>query len=119
MSKYLWDRPEGDLTYQRSEWLRDNTQEDETIGVTYGALCNVYYSVFNNGGCNLELPHLQQDLRLLEEAASSFDLDCPEFIWVVYEDEVETIDVNEMDRFARELIDHLYLSLNPEIDYDY
>lgn len=118
---WLWNKPKDDDTYQKSEWLRQNTQEDEGIGIDYRALCSVYYDVFNNGGCNLELQSFQDDIERLKSIAVTYGLDYPPIFWWLDEDpalpgdQFETIDCDDMDRFARDVIENLYLSLNPEI----
>lgn len=117
--KYLWDNPKDDDTWQKAEWLRENTQEDEGIGIDYRALCTVYYDVFNNGGCNMDLPHFQDKIERLKAIAVSYGLDCPVlFEWLPSDghgDHFETVDPDDMDRFARDVIENLYLTLNPEI----
>lgn len=122
---YLWDRPEDDEQFEKAEWLRENTDADEDydecIGKDYRALCMVYYDVFNNGGCNLPMPIFQGLIQRLRQCGVSYGLNTPQFCEVTDEiiDGKETYDVidpPEMDQFARDLIENLWATLNPEIN---
>jgi hypothetical protein len=119
---FLWDKPENDEGFEKAEWLRLNTDgedEDDAIGKDYRALCSVYYDVFNNGGCNLHIPFYQDHIERLYACGVTFGLDTPCFIELLEVDDegswAEIVDNGPMDQFARDLIDNLYASLNPEV----
>lgn len=121
---YLWDKP-GDDGFEKSEWLRENTtnDEDDAIGKDYRSLCSIYYEVFNNGGCNLALPFLQDHITRVFQSAVEHGVEMPTIVeFLVDEDQdgdwAEVIEVDVLDKFARQLIDKLYASLNPEIKLD-
>jgi len=116
----LWDRPENDEGFEKAEWLRENTDDESIVGRDYRALCTIYYEIANNGGCNLNATFFQDRIERLESVAVTYGLDCPS-IFEQDEDDPEwatVIDLPIFDAFARDVIENLWTTLNPEINLD-
>lgn len=113
----LWDKPENDEGFEKAEWLRENTDDETTVGRDYRALCTLYYELANNGGCNLNATFFQDLIERLEAIAVSYGLDCPNIFELDAEDETyaTVIDLHIFDAFARDVIANLWATLNPEV----
>ena len=111
---FLWDKPEDDETFQKAEWLRENSDAEECLGADYRALCSVYHDVFNNGGGNLHVQFHQDNIERIGKCAAAFGIDCPVIFERDEEDPsfAEIIDVGPLDELARDLIENIHEELS-------